>query len=126
MKQTIDSSIGFLRDKLAILDSDLEKKLDNLLANSFGLLVTFLSNELTAQQRQIWLTLAQHYPDPKSGSELASKISKSIYKSIEVLKNKDLITVHEPHPRTFSIQANPNHPLTRMLIDYCTYYGNKE
>lgn len=131
MNQLNDSPIGHLKDQLANLNPDLEKELDVLLANSYGLLLSFLTNELTAQQRQIWMTLAQFYPEPKSGSELAtitgsSKISKSIYKSIEVLKQKELIIVHQPHPRTFSIQANPEHPLTKLLIDFSNYYGPRE
>ena len=124
-------TIGKLRDRLSSIDPNLENELDKLLSKSFGLLLTFLSNELTAQQRQIWLVLAQHYPDPKSGSELAtitgsSKISKSIYKSIDVLKQKELIIVHQPHPHTFSIQANPSHPLTNILIEFCSYYGKRD
>jgi hypothetical protein len=126
-----NSLIGNLRDKLSTIDPELEKNLDQLLSSTFGILLSFLTNELTAQQRQIWLTLAQFYPDPKSGSELAtitgsSKASKSIYKSIDVLKRKQLITVHQPHPRTFSIQANPSHPLTEILIDFCSYYGTRD
>lgn len=131
MTQSTHSSIGKLRDKLSSMDPELEKELDTLLSTTFGILLTFLSNELTTQQRQIWLTLAQYYPDPKSGSELAtitgsSKVSKSIYQSIDVLKQKDLIIVHQPHPHTFSIQANPSHPLTSILIDYCSYYGKRD
>ncbi len=131
MTQSSIPSIGKLRDKISTLDPELEKDLDLLLSTTFGLLLTFLSNELTAQQRQIWLTLAQYYPDPKSGSELAtitgsSKVSKSIYKSIDVLKEKNLIIVHQPHPHTFSIQANPSHPLTNILIEFCSYYGKRD
>ena len=131
MTQSKDLSlIGSLRDKLAVISPEIEKSLDKLLANTFGIMLTFLSNELTAQQRQIWLSLAQCYPDPKSGAELAlltgsSKSSKSIYKSIDALKSKDMIIVHQPHPKTFSIQANPDHPMTRILIDFCTYYGRQ-
>ncbi|MFV2014355.1 MAG: hypothetical protein ACC656_02915 [Candidatus Heimdallarchaeota archaeon] len=129
-QQKINSSIGYLLEKLQNQDPNLEQSLDMLLSKIFGLLLTFLSNELTPQQRQIWLSLAEHYPDPKSGSELAtiigsSKSSKTIYKSIEVLKRKELIVVHHPHPRTFSIQANPKHPLTEILVDFCSYYGKK-
>ena len=125
------SLIGDIRDKLESIDPELEKNIDLLLTKTFGIIVTFLSNELTVQQRQIWFTLAQYYPEPKSGSELAtiigsSKVSKSIYKSIETLKNKNLIIVHQPHPRTFSIQANPSHPLTEILIDFCSYYGKRD
>ena len=125
------SLIGSLHEKLSSIDPELEKNFDLLMSTTFGILLTFLSNELTPQQRQIWLTLAQYYPDPKSGAELASitgssKSSKSIYKSIEGLKNKDLIIVHQPHPHAFSIQANPNHPLTSTLIDFSSYYGKRE
>ena len=131
MSQSLYSNIGKFREKLSALNPDLEKEFDTLLSTTFGILLTFLSNELTAQQRQIWLTLSQYYPDPKSGSELASitgssKISKSIYKSIEILKQKDLIIVHQPHPHTFSIQANPSHPLTNILIELCSYYGKRD
>lgn len=125
------SLIGNLRDKLSTIDPNLCESLDSLLGTTFGLLFTFLSNELSAQQRQIWLALAQYYPEPKSGSELAlitgsSKSSKSIYKSIEVLRKKNLIIVHQPHPRTFSIQINPEHPLSELLIEYCSYYGKRD
>ena len=130
IKSKTNSSIGYLLEKLQNIDSSLETTLDTLLAKLYGLLLVFLSNELSPQQRQIWLALAQFYPDPKSGAELASitgssKLSKSIYKSIEVLKEKELIIVHQPHPKTYSIQANPDHPLTEILIDFCSYYGKK-
>ena len=123
------SEIEDLFDQLEKLNQlELSHKLDNLLNKVYGLLMTFLSDELTPQQRQIWFTLAQQYPDPSAGVELARKIgsselSKAVYKSILVLQEKNLIIIHQTHPRVMAIQANPDHPLTRLLIDFCEFYG---
>ncbi|MFW9994790.1 MAG: hypothetical protein ACFFD4_22300 [Candidatus Odinarchaeota archaeon] len=125
------SEISQLFDRLFELgQQETADKLDNLLSNVFGLLILFLGDELSPQQRQIWLTLALQYPKPCSGAELAriigaSQVSKAIYKSIDELKERDLISIHHMG-RVKAIQANAGHPLTATLIDLSKYYGSFE
>ena len=72
------SEIGEILDLLEKLNNqELYKKLDNVLNTIYGLLLTFLSDELTPQQRQIWLVLAREYPDQSTGIALARKIGSS-------------------------------------------------
>jgi len=89
------------------------KKIDNIFSKLFGLLVLFLENDLSPQQRQIWFELSMNYQKNKtlSGLEIAekigaSKISKGVYASIRVLESRNLIVIHQTHPRAFAIQAN--------------------
>lgn len=123
------SIIGKVLDQLQESeDPTLAKQVDKLLSQTYGLLLTFLGDELSPQQRQIWLLLAKTHPEVMSGTELArqigaSSVSKTIYRSIDALKQKGLVTVHQPHPRAMEVRANPGHPLTFLLVDFGTYYG---
>jgi exopolysaccharide biosynthesis predicted pyruvyltransferase EpsI len=108
----------------------LTQEVDQLLANVYGLILLFLGDELTPQERQAWLYTTRVYPKPCTGVEIArsigsSETSKTIYKSIENLKQKRLVIINQLHPRVFSIQANKDHPLTHLLIDFNEYYGEK-
>lgn len=105
-------------------------EVDQLLANVYGLILLFLGDELTPQERQAWLYITKVYPKPCTGVEIArsigsSETSKTIYKSIDNLKQKRLAIVNQLHPRVFSIQANIKHPLTQLLIDFNEYYGER-
>ncbi|MHA2364778.1 MAG: hypothetical protein ACXAC7_12560 [Candidatus Hodarchaeales archaeon] len=106
------------------------KSLDSFLTKTFGLLVTFLENELSAQQKRIWFELASCYPKTLTGLEIAdrigsSKISKGIYKSIRALEERDLITLHQKHKKSYAINANENHVLTALLIEFIEMYGTR-
>ncbi|MHA1982841.1 MAG: hypothetical protein ACW967_00705 [Candidatus Hodarchaeales archaeon] len=108
----------------------LTQEVDQLLANVYGLILLFLGDELTPQERQAWLYTTIVYPKPCTGVEIArnigsSETSKTIYKSIENLNRKRLVIINQLHPRVFSIQANKDHPLTNLLIDFNEYYGEK-
>lgn len=111
-------------------ESDLTNYIDKILATVYGLVQLFLGDELTAQERQAWFYIAKIFPKPSTGIDLARQIgssetSKTIYKSIENLRKKRLITVSQLHPRVFSIQANEQHPLSNLLIDFCNYYDKE-
>ena len=108
--------------------NELSTNFDNFLSKVYSLLVLFLSNDLTPQQRQIWFELSMQHPKTLSGLEIAgaigaSKISKGIYQSIRVLEERNLIRIHTPHPRAFAIQANESHSMSALLIELCKYYG---
>ncbi|MHA2295571.1 MAG: hypothetical protein ACXAEU_19495 [Candidatus Hodarchaeales archaeon] len=125
----LDSQISKLFDKLATIgNEELTDMLDDLLSKIYGLIILFLGDELTPQQRQIWLTLANQYPKPCSGAELAreigsSQVSKTIYKSIDELVARDLVSTHQLG-QVKANQANAEHPLSAALIDLSKYYGS--
>ena len=126
MSEKFELDLQSLFDSLK--DEKLSNNLDVLLSKIFGLLVMFLDDEITPQQRQIWFMLCQNYPQTHTGLEIAdgigaSKISKGIYSSIRALQKLKLITIDESHPRTFSVQANSDHTMSRVLIELCSYYG---
>lgn len=105
------------------------KNLDTFLSRVFGLLLMFLDDEITPQQRQIWYMLCLNYPKSHSGLEIAdsigaSKISKGIYNSIRALEDLNLINIDASRPRVFSVTANHEHTMSKVLIDLCMYYGN--
>ncbi len=124
-------SIQDIFDQIEFLNlPKLSEKIDTIFSKLFGLLVLFLENDLTPQQRQIWFELCMNYGNEKtmSGLEIAekigaSKISKGVYASIRVLESRNLIRIHQSHPRAFAIQANEKHSMTALLIDLCKHYG---
>jgi hypothetical protein len=106
------------------------KKVDEFFGQLFGLLITFIENDLTPQQKKIWILLAQEYPKQLTGVEIAgkigsSKISKSIYQSLKDLEKNDLIIIEQPHPKVHAIKLNPNHTLSALLKEFCNFYGSK-
>ena len=133
MTEIQTSKISFLFDSLNDKDAKLAKTLDDVLSTTFGILLTFLGDDLSPQQRMIWLAASQVFPKASTGINLAkrtgsSTVSKAVYKSINILNAKGLIRVDQPHPRVLSVQANPDHPMPKVLIDLCNYYlpGDKE
>lgn len=130
LEKNTDFPIQELLDSLDAKNlQELSTSFDNFLSKVYGLLVLFLSNDLTPQQRQIWFELSMQHPKTLSGLEIAqnigaSKISKGIYQSIRALDEKNLIRIHTPHPKAFAIQANESHSMSALLIELCKYYGS--
>jgi len=128
LKQEIDLQLIF--DSLNSSNQEIiSKKLDILLSKIYGLLLMFIDDEITPQQKAIWLMLCSNHPKSHSGLEIAesigaSKISKGIYSSIRALERLNLINVDSSHPRIFSVTANRDHKMTKALMDLSSYYGN--
>ena len=125
------TDINFILAELEQKDPRLFHGLDNVLSQVYGLLMSFLTDELSPQQRKIWFNLAEIYPNTYSGIDLAqkigsSKISKSIYQSIKILEQKSLILVDRKHPKNMVIQANYDHSMTKLLIELANQYAIKD